>query len=1107
MKLQKKNELIKKYENEKNELIQTEKDTKENLAGVKKDKEIITRDLNEKLGNLKKDYEKKINDLKNNLVNNEEILKETERRLINSEAEFEKQKLLLEQKIKFSEKNIEDLNNREKEYTSEIKNIKKDKDLFSKESKEKYEAQIKALTKKFEENQEKNIDLETKLLDKEKRAVFEKIKQDEIVSELQKKIEDFNKILNCSEDELKISEKKHIDSLNRIKEENIIKISEITLIKDEVEGKLKESEEKFLNLKSKTNKEISMLKQNLELSESSYKEFKCQAEEEKQSFNSMITLLENKNLSAINSQEEYIKQINEIKNNFYNEIKKIEGDSDKTRTRLNTEIEEIKNKNIDLLNTLSSERENFQKILQDNSENLSKLSEQKNSYEIKSKNLEDANEKIKTEFKQNFEILETNSHEKIEELLKKTRLEIEENNSRNEKTINDMKKYFEAEKISCEIKLAEEKDKFLKKFQTQENSYTESFKELETEKNKKIDEITEEYDTLQLNFNNYINQSNMDLNLCNQQIESLNKFLHEQKESLENIQSSHRQNLQYQIESYNTDRISLENKADNLLTELNKKDKENTVLLVKKEHLENDIIKSQKIIENIKLEFENDKILYEEKISLLQNKFQDLYDELLLKKGEFSTELALGRQEIDFQNTKICELVKNIDEINLKYSEQIKTIKENLDLEYMEKIENLSKDKEDIENKLNLKKKEFKELEFEYSKDKSLLEKEKAVLNEKLLNVSKQKDELMESIDKEREIYNTQILEIKENNKNQNLIKIKENEFLKNRINKFEADNNELISNYDKDSNLWAAKHQFLEEKLNKTRYDLTEYIKKYEISIENMKNQGSMEKDKFEDWKNLIVSKLEERYSTELKEYKENINKNYDEILNKKKELELDLKGLQDRLLNEQKAKMIDQGELGKKLAATIENEGRLRKQIDDLVEDRDRKLKDMFLVSEKEREMHKNKIVELENKCREYENKRTNMAVDNIKDKVVFDKDKDLMQTEIEKLKEKIFNFERNYLKINTDNKDLIRENERLKKENRQFKSTSMLHTPKYARYNTNMIGKENRNNSNSSFDRNEGLDLINNLSTNVNKKKMSIGIESQRSDDEQMNNYQDI
>jgi hypothetical protein len=1084
----KKSEITKKFEAEKLEFLNAEKKSNENFASFSKEKEQIIRNLNEKIESLKKENEKNLEENNKKFSNSEEILKETERRLLSAEGEFEKQRQLLEQKIKFLEKNIEEFNNKEKDYSTELKNIKKERENLTKENKEKFEAQILTLNKKISEIQEKNIDLETKLLDKEKRSQFEKNKQNETIEDLNKKIEDLNSLLNLGEDKVKANEKKNMDYLEKLKNENSLNIQEVNLAKEELEFKLKDIEEKFQNLKSKSNKEISLLKQNLEMSESSYKEYKSQSDEEKLSFQAMIRLLEVKNQSAIDSQEEYIKQINEIKGNCYNEIKNLEIENDKTRQRMKNELEEIKAKLNETENKFSSEKEDFERLNNNNEEKITKLEEEKLNLENKIRKLEENSSLEIGEMKDKYEKLEEFSHNKIEEILKRTRLEIEENNRKNEKMIIDMKIYFEAEKEINENKFMEDKEKLMKKLEDQENLHIENYKNMEKNKEKIIDDLTEEKETWENIHNNYIIQAEQDLSLCNQQIESLNKFLNEQKESFANLQNSQKQNLEFQMDSYNKEKIFLNEKIDSLNEKFNKKEKENVILGVKKEHLENDLLKLQKLIEANKLENEEEKSQMEEKLKILQEKYQNLYDELLMKKGDFSREIALKSHEIEFQAKKINDLTEKIEDTNNKYEEKLKNFKENLDQEYSEKYQNFAKDKEDLEKKLNLKKKEYKELEIEYNKDKSMLEKEKAVLHEKLFSTNKQKDDLLESIEKERELFNNQILDIKENYKSQNLMQTKENEFLKNRVGKLENDNNELINNYDKDRNLWSSKNEFLEEKLNKTRMDLSEYMKKYELSIENISKRGLMEKDKFENWQNLIATQLEERYSIQLKEYKDSLKKNYEEISQKKKELELENKNIMDKLLNEQKSKMIDQGELGKKLAASIENENRLKKYVQEIIEDRDKKLKDMILVNEKERDFNKNKIIELENKCREYETKRNNLAVGNLKDRVGADKDKDIMQSEIEKLKEKLINYERTFLTLNTDNKELLRENDKLKKHNRQFKSSnSILYNSKLRNIiNTN---KENRNNANNSFDRSlDGMDVINNLTSINNNNNLN-------------------
>ena len=760
-----KNNTIRKFEKENIDLICSEKSNKENLALLEKEKEQLNKNLSEKLENLKKDSEKQIKELKEKLIQVEESLQGSDRLISNKESDFLKTRLLLDQKLKFSDKNIEDLQNKEKELMNEIKILKKDRDLFSKDSKDKYEIQIKNLTLKFEELQDKNIDLETKLLDKEKRSVIEKKKQEENICDLKKKIEDFNIIISSTEDELKIKEKRLLDEFEKTKIEYEFKIQEHVNKIDELETKLKEAEEKFNNIKTKTSKEISILNQNLELINSTFNEFKNQAEEEKNTLQAMMRLLEDKNQISIKSQEDYIKQINELKNSYFREIKSIEEENEKMRNRLNQEIEDLRNKFYKLENENNFEKENFQKINFSNEEKINKLENLKNNFEEKINLLESEKNKNEDESKKNYDNLFENSHNKIEDILKNTRMEIEENNFKNEKLVSEMQKYFEAEKINCELKLKEEKEKLSKKLKDQEIFYKEKFNEIEESKNKKIEELEEELEKLENNYNDYADNMEQDVSLKNQQIEDLTKFLNDQKENFAYLQSSQKISLQTQMEYHNKEKNSLLEKIDNLNNNLNKKEKENSILTVKKEYLEEDIKKLEANTEILKSDFDLEKNKLNEKVKSFESKYQNLYDKLLIKTGEFTREVALKSQEIEFLDKKLKEIQNYIEILNTKNEENFKSYKENLENEYSEKINNLTKLKEDLENKLLFKKREFKELENEYIKDKSLLDKEKAVLYEKLSELNKLKDEFVDSLEKERELHKKQIFEIKENNK------------------------------------------------------------------------------------------------------------------------------------------------------------------------------------------------------------------------------------------------------------------------------------------------------------------------------------------------------
>jgi hypothetical protein len=571
-----------------------------------------------------------------------------------------------------------------------------------------------------------------------------------------------------------------------------------------------------------------------------------------------------------------------------------------------------------------------------------------------------------------------------------------------------------------------------------------------------------------------------------------------------NLQQAHKLEIEKQLENHLADKKIFTEKCENLNSSMNKLEKENAILQVQKEYLEADIEILKADIDNIKAEFENAKLFLLEKSKNFEEKYKAIYDELLIKTGDHSRDLALKKQEVEFLEKKLLEQQSFIDAINAKNEENLQAFKEALEAEYSEKLRSLSFDKEFLEKKLIKTLTEYKEIEETLTKEKTLIEKEKAVLNEKLNYANQEKQELISSLEKEREMRQKQLQDLKDQNKAENELKHKENEFLKSKLNKIEESHNELMSNYENDMQLWENKNKYLEEKQIKSKQDLNDSNKKYEQIIELLQKQGLTEKEKFETWQNLMQSQIESRYMDQIKQFKENYQKAYEEVLARKREMEAEVKILQEKIQNDQKNKLMDQGELGKRLQSALESESLLKKQIIELSESKERKLAEVLIALAQEREIYKMKIIEQENKLREYESKRSNLAVDSLKDKVNYDKEKENLLKEIEALKEKIGSYERTIMKFTSDNKDLVRENDRLKRDNRNVRSTNFL--PKFSRYAAN--SKDSRN-PNSSFDKSQdGMDFMKNLSShNINMLKNKFATRSEKSEEENISSLSNI
>ena len=97
----------------------------------------------------------------------DELKKEIQRQQVSAESEFDKQKALLDQKIEFLEKALEDSSRREKEISLELKNCKKDFLTQNKENNQQLDKQIKDQMKSIDEMKEIIYEHENKISEQE----------------------------------------------------------------------------------------------------------------------------------------------------------------------------------------------------------------------------------------------------------------------------------------------------------------------------------------------------------------------------------------------------------------------------------------------------------------------------------------------------------------------------------------------------------------------------------------------------------------------------------------------------------------------------------------------------------------------------------------------------------------------------------------------------------------------------------------------------------------------------------------------------------------------------------------------------------------------------
>jgi chromosome segregation ATPase len=130
------------------------------------------------------------------------------------------------------------------------------------------------------------------------------------------------------------------------------------------------------------------------------------------------------------------------------------------------------------------------------------------------------------------------------------------------------------------------------------------------------------------------------------------------------------------MERFNTERKELFVKIEQLNLTLTNKERELTVLKNKLETALEEADKKKKSVEDIKSEFNQEKLKLNEKIEQLRTKNQEITDEFMQKKLEDGREIALYRQKLEFQQKKIDDNQRQYDDLCTRYDERSTSLKQ-----------------------------------------------------------------------------------------------------------------------------------------------------------------------------------------------------------------------------------------------------------------------------------------------------------------------------------------------------------------------------------------------------------------------------------------------
>jgi len=618
--LNKKNLTLDLLKTENNELKDSLNKLRENFALLEKEKTITEKTLTDKMERIKEDYERKMTELflKNN--QQEDKVKEFERKAITVQAEADKEKALYEQKIEQMSKQIEDLNKRDRESGVELKSQLKENQIALREALQKYESSVKNFQGEIETLKEKIIDLESSNTDKEHKLEFEKNKNDELEKKLLMEKFELNEKITMLKKTIELEKNKQISDLKNKEQDYISRENMLKIKLEEMELKNKTLDDNFKNQVGKLERDCAILKQNNEFLEIQTKELTNQMEEQRKNHENVIAALESKTFSMV-GHDEFQKKIEEIKQYFENDKKQNEENYEKSKNILMLQIDSLTEKLNESEFRSKFTIDELQKESTELKIRLEKATKELFNLRNDKSNLNDTIAQLNEQTQDRLRSLTEDYERKLEEREIRHQKELKELNKTSEESVSQLKVLFESEKLRFDEKSRDEKMKTDKKIKEMMNDHEAKLREIENELKEEIENLTNDKEALEEDHRNYVANAENEIGNLISRVEAYENNLKEQKEAYDNLN----RNLSAQIDSlnenFNRERSDLQTKLENLTSDNNSKEKEITSLLIKKEQNEKLIKEKDLLFMHLKKEFEDEKSELLQKIETYKQKY------------------------------------------------------------------------------------------------------------------------------------------------------------------------------------------------------------------------------------------------------------------------------------------------------------------------------------------------------------------------------------------------------------------------------------------------------------------------------------------------------
>ena len=1027
-------EKLEKLNQEKDKITSQNSNESDNLNKLMEEKNNEIIKLKNKLNTTEKICEQKIKEMRQKVEEAEKISHQKELESTQISSDFQREKVLMEQKIIFLEKTLKELEDnklRSNPYNTTSKKNRNDETTL-KQKKEKLEDEIKRLNKVIKELQEKNIELDSQLLTKGKRIENEKNNIAELVETYQKKLEDLqdsNSELAKNINKFKEDAAKQMEILSTEYEKQI---EEILSQQKNLDEEFKTKEEELRKNLAKVQAELSVLMQDKDLVDKKIEQIKDKNQSEKIEHDKYIKILEENNKELLDKYEMTSKENSDLKNIYTNELNQLTSENNSKEEQIRIKNEKLKDELNQLISEYDSQIKNLKSKVMENENNIiPKMKQKILDLQNEKENLSQDIELCGKSQKHKLAEIALQYEDQKEQIINNNRQQLEDNNNENDQQIQEIRKVYQIEKDKISEQMRNENDTAQERINQIEKEQNEILNELEKEKDDKIAELQDTLDEINLNHDEYVKKIEKELFLRNQKIENLQKFINDTKNSIDVIKMQQEQYLKEQSEEFENEKNILNEKIKNAEKDCETTEIEINKLKEQNTQMESNLSELKEKYTDLEQEYKDVQNNLDQEINELKNKLNDINNNINMNNANYEKELSLKEQKSEFLSKKLDEIKKELNDLKESFEEKLNQTKEDVTTEYTEKIENMKKEKENLENIINNLEKEYSTLQQKYETETETLTKEKESVTEKLNDLTIKKKQLGDQLDGQHCTDQTIILKLRNEFKLKNDGLVKDNLSLQEKLQKLEQSYNKLTNSYDTEKANWENKFSFIAEQKDSLSKELEELKIKYNENMDELQKKILEERERLELIYKKSLADGENIHNQQLQQAQETFNKKYEEVNVQNNNLIAENATLVKKIDFYQNNNTIS--EIDTKLQDALDKEKKYKEQYEKLKKEKEEAINKLKLKLNNETEIHKKKIEELELKLQEYEGKRNNKNADLVKLKAVSDKDNENKVLLIQQLNETLERLKKENEKLTSENKEVQRENENYRKSSR--------------------------------------------------------------------------